>query len=198
MAKSVFYSFHYDRDAWRVQQIIQMGALEGQPILKAQEWEEVKRKGDAAIKKWIADQMAHKSAVVVLIGAQTASRPWVRHEIANAWDNHKPLVGIRIHGLERLHRLPRRRPVQQGHAERWRHSRRFRSGLQPQWLQQPGRLRDDQGQPYDLGRQCLQATLIALSARSSTGTIPTLARSIEMSMSSLSSRATRLPSDTHW
>ena len=51
MAKSVFYSFHYDRDAWRVQQIIQMGALEGQPILKAQEWEEVKRKGDAAIKK---------------------------------------------------------------------------------------------------------------------------------------------------
>ena len=50
MAKSVFYSFHYDRDAWRVQQIIQMGALEGQPILNAQQWEEVKRKGDAAIK----------------------------------------------------------------------------------------------------------------------------------------------------
>ncbi len=92
MAKSVFYSFHYDRDAWRVQQIIQMGALEGQPILNAQQWEEVKRKGDAAIEKWIADQMAYKSAVVVLIGAQTASRPWVRHEIAYAWDNHKPLA----------------------------------------------------------------------------------------------------------
>lgn len=99
MAKSVFYSFHYDRDAWRVQQIIRMGALEGQPILNAQEWEEVKRKGDAAIKKWLADQMAYKSAFVVLIGAQTANRPWVRHEIAYAWDNHKPLVGIRIHGL---------------------------------------------------------------------------------------------------
>ncbi len=54
MAKSVFYSFHYNRDAWRVQQIIQMGALEGQRILNAQQWEEVKRKGDAAIKKWIA------------------------------------------------------------------------------------------------------------------------------------------------
>ena len=92
MAKSVFYSFHSDRDAWRVQQIIQMGALEGQPILNAQQWEEVKRKGDAAIEKWIADQMAYKSAVVVLIGAQTASRPWVRHEIAYAWDNHKPLA----------------------------------------------------------------------------------------------------------
>lgn len=99
MPKSVFYSFHYDRDAWRVQQIIQMGAVEGQAILNAQDWEAVKRQGDAAIKKWIVDQMAYKAAVVVLIGAQTASRPWVRHEIAYAWDNYKPLVGIRIHGL---------------------------------------------------------------------------------------------------
>lgn len=99
MAKSVFYSFHYDRDSWRVQQIIQMGALEGQTILSAQRWEEVKRQGDATIKRWIADQMAYKSAVVVLIGAETASRPWVRHEIVHAWHNHKPLVGIRIHGL---------------------------------------------------------------------------------------------------
>lgn len=73
-----------NRDAWRVQQIIQMGALEGQPILNAQQWEAVKRKGDAAIKKWIADQMAYKSAVVVLIGAQTASRPWVREGVSLA------------------------------------------------------------------------------------------------------------------
>ena len=99
MAKSVFYSFHYRRDAWRLQQIIQMGVLEGQPILNPQNWEEVKRRGDDAIKSWIADQMVYKSAVVVLVGAQTASRPWVRYEIAYAWDNYKPLVGIRIHGL---------------------------------------------------------------------------------------------------
>ncbi len=71
MAKSVFFSFHYSRDAWRVQQVANMGALEGQPILNAQEWEEVKRQGDASIKKWIADQMAYKSALVVLIGDRT-------------------------------------------------------------------------------------------------------------------------------
>lgn len=99
MAKSVFFSFHYDRDAFRVQQVIQMGALEGQTILNAQRWEEVKRQGDQAIKNWIAEQMKGKSAVVVLVGNQTANRPWVRHEIAYAWDNYKPLVGIRIHGL---------------------------------------------------------------------------------------------------
>jgi len=96
---AVFYSFHYERDAWRVQQIINMGALEGQTILNPQEWEEVKRKGDAAIEKWISDQMTYKSAVVVLIGSQTSTRPWVRREIAKAWDDKRSLVGIRIHGL---------------------------------------------------------------------------------------------------
>jgi hypothetical protein len=99
VAKSVFFSFHYERDAWRVQQIINMGAVEGQTILNPQKWEEVKRQGNQAIEQWIAQQMAYKSAVVVLVGAQTANRPWVQHEIAYAWDNRKPLVGVRIHGL---------------------------------------------------------------------------------------------------
>jgi len=99
MAKSVFFSFHYDRDAWRVQQILNMGALEGQTILNSQEWEEVKKKGDAAIKQWISDQMAYKKAVVVLVGAKTSTRPWVLHEIGKAWDDKRPLVGIRVHGL---------------------------------------------------------------------------------------------------
>ncbi len=44
--------------------------------------------------------MAYKRAVVVLVGAQTASRPWVLYEIGKAWDDKRPLVGVRIHGLE--------------------------------------------------------------------------------------------------
>lgn len=99
MAKAVFFSFHYDRDAFRVQQVINMGKLEGQPILGAQRWEEVKRRGEQAIKNWIAENMKYKSAVVVLVGAQTAQRRWVKYEIGYAWDNRKPLVGVRIHGL---------------------------------------------------------------------------------------------------
>jgi len=99
MAKSVFHSFHYDRDYWRVQQILRMGALDGQEILKSQDWEDVKRKGDQAIKDWIATQMSYKKAVVVLVGNQTANREWVKYEIGKAWDDRKPLVGIRIHGL---------------------------------------------------------------------------------------------------
>ncbi|GAB3924385.1 hypothetical protein GCM10011575_03380 [Microlunatus endophyticus] len=102
MAKSVYYSFHYERDVHRVQLVRNINALEGQPILNSQEWERVRRGGDAAIKKWIHDEMAYKKAVIVLIGRQTASRPWVIYEIEKAWADKKPLLGIRIHGLSSL------------------------------------------------------------------------------------------------
>lgn len=106
---AVFYSFHYDRDAWRVQQIINMGVVEGQPLLNAQKWEEVYRQGETAIKNWIANQMKYKTTVVVLVGAETATRPWVRYEIGYAWDNYKPLVGIHINGLADSNGRPDRR-----------------------------------------------------------------------------------------
>lgn len=97
--KTVFYSFHYERDVHRVQLVRQIGALEGQPLLGAQQWEAVRQQGDQAIKDWIHKEMAYKRAVVVLIGQETASRPWVLYEIEKAWDDKKPLVGVRIHGL---------------------------------------------------------------------------------------------------
>lgn len=99
MPTSVYFSFHYDRDNWRVQQVMQMGALDGQRLLNSQSWEEVKRRGRSAIMKWIDDQMKYKSAVVVLVGSETAGRQWVRYEIEKAWNDKRPLVGVRIHGL---------------------------------------------------------------------------------------------------
>ncbi|WP_149203863.1 TIR domain-containing protein [Actinotalea subterranea] len=97
--KTVFYSFHYKRDVSRVQLVRNINALEGQPLLNAQQWEEVKRRGQKAVVDWIDTEMRHKRAVVVLIGQETASRPWVIYEIQKAWNEKKPLVGIRIHSL---------------------------------------------------------------------------------------------------
>lgn len=102
MAKTVFYSFHYRRDVHRVQLVKNIKALEGQPILNSQQWETVRRGGTPAIQKWIDEQMAFKRAVVVLIGKETAGRPWVKYEIQKAWSIKKPLVGIRIHGLSSM------------------------------------------------------------------------------------------------
>ncbi|WP_026929830.1 TIR domain-containing protein [Glycomyces tenuis] len=102
MAKSIFYSFHYEHDVHRVQLVRNINALEGQPLLNPQEWEEIEGAGNAAVEKWIHDQMAYKKAVIVLIGKQTASRPWVIYEIEKAWSDKKPLLGVRIHGLSSL------------------------------------------------------------------------------------------------
>lgn len=41
--KTVFYSFHYGRDVHRVQLVRQIGALEGQPLLGAQQWDDPSR-----------------------------------------------------------------------------------------------------------------------------------------------------------
>lgn len=100
MARSSFVSFHYQRDHWRVQQILNMGALDQQVELPAQKWEEIKRRGDAAVQAWIDEQMKYKQSVIVLIGNQTATRRFVQYEIARAWSIKKPMLGIRIHGLK--------------------------------------------------------------------------------------------------
>lgn len=76
-----------------------MNALEGQALCSANDWEEVKRKGDASIKKWIDDQMHGKTCVVVLVGADTANRPWILHEIATGWNDKRAVLGIRIDRL---------------------------------------------------------------------------------------------------
>ena len=102
--RKVFFSFYYRLDAWRVQQVIKMGKLEGQPLLTANQWEEVKRGGDAAIRRWIATQMRGKSCLVVLIGARTARRPWVDYEIEKAWRDGKGVVGVYVHSLKNSRR----------------------------------------------------------------------------------------------
>lgn len=50
--KRAFLSFHYANDSWRVQQIKNIGSIEGQPLLSYNEWEKIKQQGDAAIKTW--------------------------------------------------------------------------------------------------------------------------------------------------
>lgn len=101
MARSIFASFQYE-DSHRVQQVLQMGAIAGDSLVTAQEWESVQRQSKPAIERWIHEQMSRKSAVVVLVGSQTASSEWVDYEIRKAWQDRRPLVGIRIHGLKDL------------------------------------------------------------------------------------------------
>ena len=101
MAKrQIFYSFHYNNDVFRVQQIRNIGSLEENKPISANEWETVKKGGEAAIEKWIDDNMKYRSCVVVLIGEETSKRPWVQYEIKKAWKDGKGLLGIHINNLK--------------------------------------------------------------------------------------------------
>lgn len=101
MAKvPVFYSFHYANDVFRVQQIRNIGVVEGNEPVTPNAWEDVKRKGDAAVERWIDESLKYKRCVIVLVGAETANRKWVKYEIKRAWELGKGLFGINIHNLK--------------------------------------------------------------------------------------------------
>lgn len=98
--RRAFLSFYYKEDAWRASQVRNMGVVDGNQPCTPTEWEEVKRKGDLSIKRWINSHIEGTSCLVVLVGEHTASRPWVLYEICHAWNENKGVVGIRIHNLK--------------------------------------------------------------------------------------------------
>jgi hypothetical protein len=103
MARKTFFSFHYERDAWRaaiVRNCNEIADEDEYGVIDAAEWEQIKAKGDGAIKAWIQEQLQSTSVTAVLIGAETASRPWVKYEIAESWKRGNGIVGIRIHDIK--------------------------------------------------------------------------------------------------
>ena len=103
MARKVFFSFHYARDAWRVAQVRNSNVitnLEKSPFYDKAEWESIKRNGDQAVKNWIDKQLAGTSVTVVLIGKETASRRWVKYECQKSIELSKGLLGVHIGGIK--------------------------------------------------------------------------------------------------
>ena len=96
----VFYSFHFDNDVMRVQQVRNIGVIEGNQPASPNDWEEIKRKGKAAVQNWIDENMKYKRCVIVLVGSETTNREWVRYEIEKAWNDGKALFGKYIHNLK--------------------------------------------------------------------------------------------------
>ncbi len=100
MARRVFYSFHYKADNWRAGQVRNMGVIEGDRPVSDNDWETITKGGDAAIQRWVAGQLDGKSCTIVLIGANTAGRKWIKYEIVESWNDKMGVVGIYVHNLE--------------------------------------------------------------------------------------------------
>lgn len=103
-ARRIFFSFHYERDAWRVNQVrnnwLTKPDRETAGFWDTAAWEEVKKKGAETIKHWINKQLEGTSVTVVLIGAETASGKWVQYEIKKSVEKGNGLLGVYIHNLK--------------------------------------------------------------------------------------------------
>ncbi len=103
MARRVFFSFHFDRDSWKVGQVRNCNALLGYdqpPFLDWADWEAVKRKGEQAIQNWIDNQLKGTSVTVVLVGGETHTRDWVKYEIQQSRKKGNGMFGIILTGMK--------------------------------------------------------------------------------------------------
>jgi hypothetical protein len=103
MARRVFFSFHYQRDIWRDNQIRNITNVTGCVAAGFQDaslWEEAKRKGDAAVKALIDYGLENTSVTVVCVGSGTAGRKSINYEIDQSIARGNGIVAVQVHHLK--------------------------------------------------------------------------------------------------
>jgi hypothetical protein len=103
MVRRTFFSFHYENDVWRANVVRNSWVTqerEAAGFIDSTDFEEIKKGGDAAIKKWIREQLNGTSVTVVLIGSETSSRDYIKYELEKSWEKGNGILGIYIHGIK--------------------------------------------------------------------------------------------------
>lgn len=103
MARRVFFSFHYQRDIFRVNQIRNLPEIIDDLAAGFRDsslWEEAKKKSDDAVKKLIDNGLIGTSVTLVCIGAKTAGRKFINYEIQKSIDRGNAILGVQIHHLK--------------------------------------------------------------------------------------------------
>lgn len=106
MARKVFFSFHYANDVVRANQVrnswVTKDDKEAAGFVDAAEFEKVKDQGEAAIKKWIKDQLSGTSVTAVLIGVDTSNRDYVKFELQESYAKGNGMLGVYVHQCKDL------------------------------------------------------------------------------------------------
>ena len=100
MARHTFFSFRYKNDNWRAANIRSSWVTkerEASGFFDSAKGEEVKKKNDSDIEKWIDEQLRGTSVTVVLIGSDTAGKKWINYEIKASHEKGNGMLGIYIH-----------------------------------------------------------------------------------------------------
>ena len=103
MARRVFFSFEYEHDIWRAMVVRNSWLTQDREAAGFQDAaavEQIQRQGDAAVRRWIKNQLHGTSVTVVLAGSHTCSSRWVRYEIEQSEYRRNGLLGIDISKIE--------------------------------------------------------------------------------------------------
>ena len=102
--RRVFFSFHYQRDIWRVNQVrnhwVAKDDRQAAGYFDGSLWEKAQTDGKLKVKRLIENGLNGASVTCVLIGAETYTRYWVHYEIFRSIELGKGVFGLRIHGLK--------------------------------------------------------------------------------------------------
>lgn len=102
MARRVFFSFHYENDINRSMVVRNSWVTQGKEaagFIDKASFEQVKRQGDTAVKRWIDKQLEGTSVTVVLIGSETLDRPFVQYEICESLKRGNAVIGVYINKI---------------------------------------------------------------------------------------------------
>lgn len=108
MARHTFFSFHYDLDIFRANQVrnswvFKLNQAEA-GFFDDAGWEKA-RKSKTEIKRWINNRLDGASVTVVLIGQDTVDREWVNYELQRSFELGMGLMGIYIHNCKDIEGL---------------------------------------------------------------------------------------------
>ena len=107
MTIRAFFSFHYERDLWRVSEIkshwVTKHDRESAGYMDENAWKSLTLQGDGEIKKWIRNQLHGTSVTVVMIGTETHSIDYVNYEISLSQERKNGLLGVYIHNIQDIY-----------------------------------------------------------------------------------------------
>lgn len=104
--RRTFFSFHYQQDVSRAQVVrnswVTKEDREEAGFFDGSVFESKKRAGEETLKAFLTDALKGTTVTCVLIGNQTAFRPWVRYELVRSFHRGNGLLGIYIHNVRNL------------------------------------------------------------------------------------------------
>jgi len=137
MARRVFFSFHWERDIWRISRIRNSWVTqdrEAAGFWDAADWEAVKRGGEEIVHRWIDGQLSGTSVTVVLVGAETADRNYITYAVKASHQKVNGLLAVTLHNIKDRHQRrdrPGRNPFDNLYIDGGGGRRRYLSAIYP-------------------------------------------------------------------